>query len=158
MMPLWTTATRGVACGCALTVVGAPCVAPAGMADADHAVERVALEQRFEVGDFALAAAPFDMAVDDGRNASRIIAAVFEPLEAVDQERCRGLRTDHTENATHAGSVLSRLVSGRRLGLMDALGPAFAGLLGRARQGQRIARHVARDHAAGADDGAVGRS
>ena len=27
MMPLWTTATRAVACGCALRSVGAPCVA-----------------------------------------------------------------------------------------------------------------------------------
>src|ERR1700686_587754 len=85
MMPLWTTATRSVAIGWAFFSFGLPCVAqrvwPMPI------VPRTGSRSRRGGGvrKFAFGAAPLDPAIDQGRDARRIIAAVFEPPEALDQ-------------------------------------------------------------------------
>src|ERR1700730_9547243 len=58
---------------------------PARMADADRPPHRFAFEAGDEVRQFAFGAAPLDPAIDQGRDARRIIATVFEPPEAFDQ-------------------------------------------------------------------------
>ena len=58
---------------------------PAGMADADRALHRLVIEPRGEVGELALGAAALDAAVDQGRDPGRIIAAVFETAQPLDQ-------------------------------------------------------------------------
>jgi hypothetical protein len=53
---------------------------PARVADADHAVERFVLQPAFEIDQLALGAATRKLAVLDGGDAGRIIAAIFEPF------------------------------------------------------------------------------
>ena len=58
---------------------------PAGMADAGVAHQRLALEPLLEIAQFAFGAPPAEMAVLDGGDAGRIVAAIFQPLQRVDQ-------------------------------------------------------------------------
>ncbi len=51
---------------------------PARMADADMALHRLTIEQRRERRQLALGPAALDRAVDQGRDAGRIIAAIFQ--------------------------------------------------------------------------------
>ena len=101
MMPLWTSASAlgGVRMGVDLgrRAVGRP----AGVADADAAGERRAAELVLEVAELALGAAAREVAVLQRRDAGRIVAAVFQPLQRIDQQRrhrrrareCRRCRT-----------------------------------------------------------------
>src|ERR1044072_8222544 len=104
-MPLWTTATRSVAIGCALSSVGSPCVAqrvwpmpivpwarapppPAPRGDATPPAPGGRRPRRAplnEVDELALRAAALDAAVDQGRDPGRIIAAIFEAPQPLDQ-------------------------------------------------------------------------
>ena len=89
-MPLWTTATSSPdVCGCALTGVGAPCVAQR-VCEMPVVPTSCALGLRREVGDArgaerARCSAGARAAVDD-REAGRVVAAIFEPPDAVDQD------------------------------------------------------------------------
>ena len=80
MMPLWTIATRSVACGCALTSFGPPWVAqrvwPMPMVPASGSLD----EALFEVPQLAFGAPAREVAVFQRGDAGRIVAAVFEPL------------------------------------------------------------------------------
>ena len=58
---------------------------PARVRDADLARQRVRGELAREIVELALGAAPFELAVDDRADPGRIIAAIFEPPEALDQ-------------------------------------------------------------------------
>ncbi len=101
MMPLWTTATRSVAIGWAFCLGRLAVRRPARVADADRAVHRLAFEPGGEVGELALGAAPLDAAVDQGRDPGRIVAAIFEPPQPLDQlGRDRRLRDD-ADDAAH---------------------------------------------------------
>ena len=74
---------------------------PAGVADADRAGQRRALEQRREVDELALGAAPLDMAVGQRRDAGRVVAAIFQPPEAVEQQRRRRRLAQNADDAAH---------------------------------------------------------
>ena len=58
---------------------------PAGMADAGRARQRLGFQLLLEIAQLAFGAAPAEMAVLDGGDASRIVAAIFEPLQRVDE-------------------------------------------------------------------------
>src|SRR5215472_4480481 len=60
---------------------------PTGVTDADHPLHRLAVEPPSKVHQLALGAPALDAAVDEGRDASRIIATVFEAAEPFDQPR-----------------------------------------------------------------------
>ena len=57
---------------------------PAGVADADRALERLGGEPRLEIAELALGPTPGEPAVLEGRDAGRVVAPVFETLQRVD--------------------------------------------------------------------------
>jgi hypothetical protein len=79
---------------------------PARVADADRADERLGGQPRLEVHQLALGPAPVDMAVHQGGDARRIVAAILESLQRVDQQRRDRRFTDDADDAAHG--VLSR--------------------------------------------------
>ena len=75
---------------------------PAGVRDADIAWKRFAGELGLEIEELAFGAAAIELAVVDGGDAGRIIAAIFEPLQGVDETLRYGLVTDDADDAAHA--------------------------------------------------------
>ncbi len=66
-------------------VLGRPAMRrPAGVADADGAIERLAHEPGFEVFQLALGATPRELAAFERGDARGIVAPVFEALERID--------------------------------------------------------------------------
>jgi hypothetical protein len=82
-------------------LVGPAMGRPAGVADADRPGERLAREFLFEILQLAFGAAPRQHAVFEGGNTGGIIAAVFEALERIDQERRNRFAADDSDNAAH---------------------------------------------------------
>ncbi len=74
-------------------VLGRPAVRrPAGVTDADRAGERLARKPLLEIFEFAFGAAARQHAVFERGDAGRIIAAIFEALERIDQVAARPAR------------------------------------------------------------------
>ena len=82
-------------------LVGPAMGRPAGVADADQPGERLAREFLFQILQLAFGAAPRQHAVFEGGDAGRIIAAIFEALERIDQERRDRFAADDSDNAAH---------------------------------------------------------
>ena len=74
---------------------------PAGVADPDRAIERFADEFLFQIPELALGAPARQHANLKGGDAGGIIAAVFEALERIDQQRRDRLAADDFDNAAH---------------------------------------------------------
>ena len=74
---------------------------PAGMADAGGAGERVLLEPALQVLELALGAPPGQVPRFQRGNAGRVIAAIFQPLERVDQLTGDRLMAEDSNNAAH---------------------------------------------------------
>src|ERR671938_352107 len=95
MMPLCTTATLSVAIGCAFFSIGWPCVAQRvwPMPIVPRTGSRSRRATRFDI--FPRGGGALEGALDGGGDPRRIVAAIFEPLEARDQlVRDRFLRDD----------------------------------------------------------------
>ena len=74
---------------------------PARMPDACIAEERGRSQPIFQIAQLALGAPPSEMPILDGRHAGRIVAAIFESLQRVD-ELCRDRSlTEDANNAAH---------------------------------------------------------
>ena len=75
---------------------------PARMADAIGAVERTQPNRFFEVAQLAFSAADleFVILVDDG-DARRVVAAIFELPQTIDDQRHYLFVSDVTNNSTH---------------------------------------------------------
>ena len=91
---------------------------PAGVADADRAIERLAREFLFQISELALGAPAREHAVLEGGDAGGIIAAVFEALERIDQQRRDRLAADDSDNAAHASGPSPRPLICRPLWLI----------------------------------------
>ena len=89
MMPLCTTASFSVACGCALFSVGRPWVAQRVWPMPMVPDERLAREPHLEIFQLAFGAPARQHAVLERGDAGGIVAAIFEALERVDQLRRR---------------------------------------------------------------------
>ena len=74
---------------------------PAGVADADVAVERLHAELGREIAELALGPAARDGAVLERRDAGAVIAAIFEPPQRIDQARRNRLDADDADDAAH---------------------------------------------------------
>jgi hypothetical protein len=74
---------------------------PAGVADADGAVERLGLEPVLQIDQLALGAAPRQRAALDGGDAGGIIAALFQPLQRIHDKRRDRRVTDDTHDSAH---------------------------------------------------------
>src|SRR6185437_4387702 len=59
---------------------------PARVADAGVAVQRVLAQHRIELGELSRRPAAFDVVVGEGRNAGGIIAAIFQPLQRIEDD------------------------------------------------------------------------
>ena len=80
---------------------------PTGMRDTQAAPERRLLELVLERGDLADGAPQLEVPAAGGdRNAGRVVAAVFEPPQALDQDRNDIAFRDRTDYPTHRLSVL----------------------------------------------------
>src|SRR3546814_18414432 len=116
-------------------VLGRPTVSrPAGVADADGAVERLALDNAGEIGKLALGAPAVDRAVAQRGDARGVVAAVLQELEAVEQQGRHGRLAQDTDDAAHE--------LGRPLSLVPALVPALAPGNGRGACKGRVGRYV----------------
>ena len=89
-----------VACGWALSSVGLPCVAQRVWPMPIDAGERLR-RARLEIAQLALARAPRQAAVFERRDARGIIAAVFEPLQRVDDLARDRLLPENADDAAH---------------------------------------------------------
>ena len=74
---------------------------PAGVGDSGCAVERLRLELAREILELALGAAALELAMVDRADARRVIAAIFEPLEAVEQPLRDVGPSDNPDNPAH---------------------------------------------------------
>ena len=80
---------------------------PAGVPHADGALDGAAVEQLGQFVDLALLLADLERAVQDG-DARGVVAAVFEPPKAADEEVAGLTRTDVTDDATHRRGELKK--------------------------------------------------
>ena len=101
MMPLCTTATRSVACGCALLSLGLPCVAqrvwPMPILPASGSFA----SRLSSACELAFGAAAAELAVIEGGDAGGVIAAVFEALERIDQVGRDRLAPENSDDPAH---------------------------------------------------------
>ena len=77
---------------------------PAGVADAEGGVEALGDRRGFHLGDAAGAAHAAHGFAIDHRDAGGIVAAVFQPLEPIDQQRDHITIGDGTDDSAHAGN------------------------------------------------------
>ena len=96
----------GVGVGLARRAMGGP----AGVADADCAAHGAPGDQAFELDELALGAAKLDQAVGERREARRIVAAIFEAPQPVEDMRRRLIRARDTDDSAHSsGTPLARV-------------------------------------------------
>ena len=74
---------------------------PAGVADADRSRERFPRESLFQILELALGAAARQHAMLERGNASRIVAAILEAFERIDEKRRDRFAADDADNAAH---------------------------------------------------------
>ena len=74
----------------------------AGLPEADRPGERLHLQPRLQVDQLALGPAASQVARLQGRHAGRIVAAVFEPLQRLDNAARYRIPAEHPDNSTHA--------------------------------------------------------
>src|SRR3546814_7513423 len=97
-------------------VLGRPTVSrPAGVADADGAVERLALDNAGEIGKLALGAPAVDRAVAQRGDARGVVAAVLQALQAVEQQGRHGRLAQDTDDAARSEEHTSELQSLMRI-------------------------------------------
>ena len=106
MMPLWTTATRSVACGWALFSVGLPWVAQRVCPMPVWPASGSARSRVFEVLQLAFGAAALEMVAFQRGDARGIVAAIFEPLERIHQLLRDRTAPENADNAAHADQYL----------------------------------------------------
>src|SRR5690606_8781528 len=76
---------------------------PAGVADANMAVERRVVHALHEVGQLADVAPDRDRVALQHGNPRRVVAAIFKTLQAGQNDRGRVTRTDVSHDSTHSG-------------------------------------------------------
>ncbi len=122
MMPLCTTTILPVQsrCGMGVLLGRTPVGGPAGVADAVGAVQRLEADGLFQVAQLALGAADLQpLAIARHGNARRVVTAVFQPFQAVQDYGHNPLLTNVSDNATHGRSPLMGNSHHRALGEWD---------------------------------------
>ena len=95
-------------------ILGRPAVRrPASVGDAGRARQRVVGEPRGEVGELARCAPTIDDPVVDGGDAGAVVAAVFEPLQPVEQPLGDVAFTQNADDAAHMPSSCAGGIAGR---------------------------------------------
>ena len=111
MMPLCTTETSSVMWGWALASLGLPWVAQRVWPMPVEPESGARLQAEFEVAQLAFGAAAPELAVFDRRHASRVVAAVFEPLQRINKLRRHRTGADNANDAAHAPLLRFTLAS-----------------------------------------------
>ena len=92
---------------------GAPVRGPARVADAVDSIERSGANRLFEIAQLAGRAPDLELAVvANDRDSGGIISAIFQALEAVEDEGHNTLRADVADDAAHLSSSLPRRRTG----------------------------------------------
>jgi hypothetical protein len=71
------------------------------MANADVAAERLTLQPRFQRAQLAFGAPTAKHTMVEGGNTRRVVAAVFEALERIDQLACNRLGSQNSNDPAH---------------------------------------------------------
>ena len=71
------------------------------MADADQPVQRLRLQAALQIDQLSLGAAAPQIAVLDRRHAGRVITAIFQPLQRIDDQRRDRRLADNSNNSAH---------------------------------------------------------
>ena len=104
-MPLCTmpisSPPRAEKCGCAFASVGAPCVAQRVCESPVLAVIPLLAGELLELRDAPGRAQPLEVPVLDERDAGRVVAAVLELADALDQEVHHVARGGRADDAAH---------------------------------------------------------
>ncbi len=87
-----------------VALIGLAMRRPAGVRDADGAVRGTAVHHGLELRDLAFCLAGVEALSVHRRDAGRIVAAVFEALEALDEQRAGDLGPDVAYNSAHMES------------------------------------------------------
>ena len=75
---------------------------PAGMADACSAEQRLGRQPRLEIAELARCTAASDLAGLERRHTRRVVAAVLEPLQRLDDMKSDRFLAEYADDATHA--------------------------------------------------------
>ena len=105
MMPLWTTATRSVACGWALFSVGLPWVAQRVWPMPVCPSSGSASQPLLQVLQLALGAAALEMLAFERGDAGGIVAAIFKTFERIHQLLCNRRRARECRQSRTCGSI-----------------------------------------------------
>src|SRR6185369_9239151 len=74
---------------------------PARVADAGDALQRLVVKQLGELGELAGTAPPVDVPVIQGGDACRIVTAIFQPLQGVENKRRNLTCSCDADNSAH---------------------------------------------------------
>ncbi len=121
-----------VAVGVGVFFGGAAVGGPAGVADAEGAVDGGVGDDGFEVAELAGGAAELEAVGASGdRDAGGVVAAVLEAAQAFNDDGDDGLRSDITNDSTHRLSLVGTagFCAGKGVGLSGHAG-RFAGVWG----------------------------
>src|SRR5262245_7650077 len=91
--------------GMGVGLVGPAVGRPSRVRDPDPPIERLAGKARLEVLQLALGAAALEMTTFERGYASRIIAAVLEPLERIEEMPCHRLPPQNSDDSAHEATV-----------------------------------------------------
>ena len=80
---------------------------PARVADADEPTQRVGVQQPLQIDQLTFGPAAAEHARVKRRNARGIIAAIFEPLQRIDNQRSHGRVANNSDNSAHRVSLNS---------------------------------------------------
>jgi len=86
---------------------GTPVRCPARMSDARVAPQGLLQQATFEVAQLALGTPALQVAVLDGGDAGRVIAAILEPTQRIDEVRGDSLLPDNSDDTAHAFRILA---------------------------------------------------
>src|SRR3546814_14761396 len=78
------------------------------MCDSDPSGQRIGGKRLRQIIELSFGAPPFDMPVDDGRDARRVIAAIFQPPQPFDQPVGYLVLAQNADDAAHDYSVSVR--------------------------------------------------
>src|SRR5690606_124081 len=74
---------------------------PAGMANTDDTGKRFSSQSLFEIDQLAFGAAAVELAILQGGDTGRIVAAIFKPLQCIHEKRSDFVISDNADNSTH---------------------------------------------------------
>src|SRR3546814_612853 len=84
-----------------------------GMCDSDPSGQRIGGKRLRQIIELSFGAPPFDMPVDDGRDARRVIAAILQPPQPFDQPVGYLVLAQNADDAAHDYSVSVRVERSR---------------------------------------------